>query len=804
MATQIGYTEQATSQPSWYQDLYKNLLQTGASNLNRGTGAYPGNLVAGFTPQQLQAGQLMQQQLGGWTPQYQAGLGTLQGALSQTQAASQYNPAQYQQFMNPYLTGVVNEIGRLGNQNLMENVLPGIADQYTSLGQFGSARQGTALAQAGARAQREISGQQAQALSAGYGQAQDIYGNWANRGLQGAQQAANVGGQQIGAAQSGQQMAFGDQQQLFGYGQQAQQTAQNQLTSQYQEWQRQQQQPWANLKNQAGLFGAASPPTTTSMTQTQFKRGGLAQMAEGGGFSWQIDDETQKHRDRLRRTLLDREREEYPNDEALLREIAGEDERGNTTGIEDKVSQLPPMLASLNDNQAQANPMADIRAAILEGLNRRRQSAEKVLTDPDFQPTPQKSTTERIGEAMLRAGAEGPAHWGQLIGRTGKEYLDTEQLRQGVNFTKAKVRAELEDKLSKLPSVSSLGGGAQAGGKLFRGVDGSQWAFDPVTKQKSLLVPGNYADKITKQATLAADSDLREAIGLTTEQKSAERQRLIDKYTRSLTENYAGLGGTPLKATAQVENSPETVSIAQTNNPPESLVPPKTVPMAPALAPSKLSLGSLNIPTPQEKKEQEEVGGAMGKEFSGIQKESREAEYNLQSYERMGQLLQDVNTGKLTPLGTEISAWIKAAGQVPGLAGFKERFQNWETLPNKEAAQSLMGQMALQMRNPSGGAGMPGAMSDKDREFLIKMVPSLSNTPEGIKLMMETQRKLTQRAQDVARLAREYREQNPRRTFDEGFYDHLSKWSNEHPLFEAQAKKAPRSVEEILKQYGGK
>lgn len=33
-----------------------------------------------------------------------------------------------------------------------------------------------------------------------------------------------------------------------------------------------------------------------------------------------------------------------------------------------------------------------------------------------------ESWVGRLGEAMMRSSAEGPAHWGQLIGRTGQEF----------------------------------------------------------------------------------------------------------------------------------------------------------------------------------------------------------------------------------------------------------------------------------------------------------------------------------------------------------------------------------------------
>jgi hypothetical protein len=90
--------------------------------------------------------------------------------------------------------------------------------------------------------------------------------------------------------------------------------------------------------------------------------------------------------------------------------------------------------------------------------------------------------------------------------------------------------------------------------------------------------------------------------------------------------------------------------------------------------------------------------------------------------------------------------------------------------------------MALQLRNPSGGAGMPGALSDRDVQFLRAMVPGLAKTPEGNKLIIETARKLSQREIQVAQLARDYRKKKGQ--LDEGFYDQLKVFSDANPLFE--------------------
>ena len=93
--------------------------------------------------------------------------------------------------------------------------------------------------------------------------------------------------------------------------------------------------------------------------------------------------------------------------------------------------------------------------------------------------------------------------------------------------------------------------------------------------------------------------------------------------------------------------------------------------------------------------------------------------------------------------------------------------------------------LALEVRNPSGGAGMPGAMSDADREFLISTVPNLLNTPGGNKQIIEVARALAKRNQQVAQMAREYKQRKGR--FDDGFLEELQQWSNSHPIFNTAA-----------------
>lgn len=175
-----------------------------------------------------------------------------------------------------------------------------------------------------------------------------------------------------------------------------------------------------------------------------------------------------------------------------------------------------------------------------------------------------------------------------------------------------------------------------------------------------------------------------------------------------------------------------------------------------------------------------EVGKFFGDTYASLQRGAMDASSKLSRLSRMETLLKDVDTGKLTPAGTNIAAYAKSLG-----------IDMDPKLDNKQAAEALTNEIALQARNPSGGAGMPGALSDSDRNFLSSMTPGLAKTPGAREMIMETSRKLAKRDQEVAKLARDYYKKNGN-TLDNGFFDELQNFSNANPLFkDSQGPTAP-------------
>jgi len=173
----------------------------------------------------------------------------------------------------------------------------------------------------------------------------------------------------------------------------------------------------------------------------------------------------------------------------------------------------------------------------------------------------------------------------------------------------------------------------------------------------------------------------------------------------------------------------------------------------------------------QEKEENKAVGKMFGEQFGDIQKAGFNAQAKISRLDRLSQVLDGLQTGKLTPAMTNVKATLESLG-----------ISLDDKLGAAQAAEAISNEIALQTRNPAGGAGMPGAMSDKDREFLVATVPGLSKTPQGNRLLIETSKKLAQRDQEVAKIARDYRRKNGQ--LDEGFYDELQRFAAANPLFD--------------------
>lgn len=249
--------------PAWYQQFLQGMSGQGAALAGTPSPTYEGQRIAGFNPDQQQAFGIARAGAGNWQPQLNQA-----GAL--TTASSQYEPSKFNQFLSPYIGGVVDEIGRLGTRNLQEKILPGVMDTFTGAGQFGSKRNMDFAGRAIRDTSRDIAGQQAGALQSAYDQAAKQYGDWSNRGLYGANQMGQLG-------QMGQMLNLRDVGALTSVGNQQQGQQQQNLDWAYQQFQQQANDPWTRLNNMSALMRGYNIPSSSTTVST-----GMAPMQSFG------------------------------------------------------------------------------------------------------------------------------------------------------------------------------------------------------------------------------------------------------------------------------------------------------------------------------------------------------------------------------------------------------------------------------------------------------------------------------------------------------------------------------------------
>jgi hypothetical protein len=162
---------------------------------------------------------------------------------------------------------------------------------------------------------------------------------------------------------------------------------------------------------------------------------------------------------------------------------------------------------------------------------------------------------------------------------------------------------------------------------------------------------------------------------------------------------------------------------------------------------------------------------AQGKEYSemmaGINKAGFQAPAQIRKLERMTELLDGVEGGKLAPAGLEIASALNSFGVKVD-----------PRLGNKEAAQALSRELAGGLRQPGSGP-----MTDKDFENFLQQIPDLSKSAQGRKQISATMKAALNRDMQVSKMAREYERKHGR--LDGGFMDEVASFIAENPVVSA-------------------
>ena len=182
----------------------------------------------------------------------------------------------------------------------------------------------------------------------------------------------------------------------------------------------------------------------------------------------------------------------------------------------------------------------------------------------------------------------------------------------------------------------------------------------------------------------------------------------------------------------------------------------------------------------QETEERKTVGKFYGEVYGDAQKAGFNAQATNAKLDALGQSLERTYSGT----GGQTVLDLKKAAKALGM--------DVEGVPEGEVSRAIGRELALTLRNPSGGAGMPGALSNSDREFLESMVPGLSTTSEGNKLLLDFHKRINTRNIEVAKIMRDYRRQNGQ--VDEGLFDKLKEYSDKNPIFKPEDFQRAQSV----------
>ena len=150
----------ATKGPEWYETYLKDLASAGTSAMAK-TGD---QLVSPMST--LQSDVLTQAKTPGALTGYTTQLDKEQDTADL--AAQGMTPELIQQYMNPYIGSVNNEMARLQQENLQRNLLPSLKGAFAATGGAGSSRMMGALGQMGADQQANLLGAQTKSLQSGY------------------------------------------------------------------------------------------------------------------------------------------------------------------------------------------------------------------------------------------------------------------------------------------------------------------------------------------------------------------------------------------------------------------------------------------------------------------------------------------------------------------------------------------------------------------------------------------------------------------------------------------------------------
>lgn len=166
----------------------------------------------------------------------------------------------------------------------------------------------------------------------------------------------------------------------------------------------------------------------------------------------------------------------------------------------------------------------------------------------------------------------------------------------------------------------------------------------------------------------------------------------------------------------------------------------------------------------------QEEGKALAKERNEIAEAAKSGRETIAQANALQTLLEQTGTGKTVPLTTGMKAWAKSVGVDLEALGFRDN------VATAEAASRIAREISLKFIQQT-----KGAISNAEMQIFLEMVPTLSNTPEGNRILLDAMRAVAKRQVDIDRAARAY-ETRPDGRFDRGFADQLEAIFARNPI----------------------
>ena len=128
----------------------------------------------------------------------------------------------------------------------------------------------------------------------------------------------------------------------------------------------------------------------------------------------------------------------------------------------------------------------------------------------------------------------------------------------------------------------------------------------------------------------------------------------------------------------------------------------------------------------------------------GVVKSNQEAAKTHEADAELTRMQLALSRGAQTGTGERIILTGRKALETLGIADLPEDAKE------QEVFDALSARLALIARNPESGLGLPGSTSNKDLDFLERIVPGLSKSEGGNMLIIETVKRTNKMKRDVA------------------------------------------------------